>query len=338
MIRVVRWLLVTVVSSVVLAAAVIFWAGQFWTDMVSQQTVPSSRMSQPVTSSPVFWRPPDISRVLDKARAEEILYGKELVAHTSRYLGPMGSVGQMSNGMNCQNCHLDAGTKTFGNNYGAVASTYPKFRARSGSVESVVKRVNDCFERSLNGQALDSNSREMRAIVSYIEWLGSEVAQGEVPSGAGLAKMKPLDRAADPAKGKLAYESQCSVCHGTDGQGVKVADGSEYQFPPLWGKNSYNQGAGLYRLSNFAQFIRPNMPLGVSHDNPLLSEEQAWDIAAYVNSLPRPTMDISQDWPDVSLKPFDHPFGPYVDPFSEEQHKFGPFEPIRKFYADRKSK
>ena len=70
-----------------------------------------------------------------------------------------------------------------------------------------------------------------------------------------------------------------------------------------------------------------------SDDNPILSEEDSWDIAAYVNSLPRPGKDISKDWPDISLKPVDHPFGPYSDPFSEVQHKFGPFEPIRKYYA-----
>ena len=92
------------------------------------------------------------------------LYGHELIAHTSRYLGPQGIVARTTNGMNCQNCHYDGGTRPWGNNYGGVASTYPKKRSRSGQVESIAKRVNDCFERSLNGKALDTNSREMRAI------------------------------------------------------------------------------------------------------------------------------------------------------------------------------
>jgi thiosulfate dehydrogenase len=240
--------------------------------------------------------------------------------------------------MNCQNCHLEAGTRTFGNNYAAVATGYPKFRARSGTVESIEKRINDCFERSLNGKALDIDSREMRAMVTYIEWLGSGVVKGGAPKGAGLVKMETLDRAADPLKGKALYERQCVVCHGKNGEGLKVADGTEYQFPPLWGSNSYNHGAGLYRLSTFAQFIRANMPLGATHDNPILSEEDSWDVAAYVNSLPRPRKDLSGDWPDISLKPIDHPFGPYSDPFGEIQHKFGPFEPIKKFYERKKSK
>jgi len=86
---------------------------------------------------------------------ELVVYGRELIAHTSNYLGPKGSVKQISNGMNCQNCHLNAGTQPWGNNYFAVQSTYPKFRARSGTKENQIKRVNDCFERSLNGKALD---------------------------------------------------------------------------------------------------------------------------------------------------------------------------------------
>ena len=93
-----------------------------------------------------------------------IFYGHELIANTARYLGPQGSVLQISNGMNCQNCHLDAGTKPWGNNYGAVYTTYPKFRDRSGAVETVYKRVNDCFERSLNGSALETQSMALIAI------------------------------------------------------------------------------------------------------------------------------------------------------------------------------
>ena len=83
-----------------------------------------------------------------------VIYGEELIAHTSRYLGPNGSVAKLTNGMNCQNCHLQAGKKAWGNNYGAVFSTYPKFRDRSGQIESIYKRVADCMERSLNGTAV----------------------------------------------------------------------------------------------------------------------------------------------------------------------------------------
>lgn len=230
--------------------------------------------------------------------------------------------------MNCQNCHLEAGTKIFGNNYSAVASTYPKYRARSGTMENMYKRINDCFERSLNGKPLDTNSREMQAIVAYMKWLGKDVKKGEKPEGAGLKKVEFLDRAADPEKGKLAYTAKCASCHQADGQGIMNADKTAYTYPPLWGPNSYNDGAGLFRLSNFASFVMYNMPLGVNHESVQLTKEEAWDIAAFVNSMPRPHKDTRKDWPKIQEKPFDHPFGPYADGFSEKQHKFGPFQPI----------
>lgn len=275
-----------------------------------------------------FWIAPETSTITNSTEKEEVEYGKELIAHTAKYLGPKGSVMQISNGMNCQNCHLQAGTAVFGNNYGSVASQYPKFRARSGTNESIEKRVNDCFERSLNGTALDANSKEMKAIVAYINFIGSNVPKGEKAAGSGLKDLAFLDRAADPIKGKAAYNLKCASCHQADGAGVLNPDKIEYTFPPLWGKNSYNDGAGLYRISNFAKYVKYNMPIGATHDNPQLTDEEAWDIAAYVNSQTRPHINVPKDWPDKSKKPIDHPFGPYADKFSEEQHKYGPFKPI----------
>lgn len=114
------------------------------------------------------------------------------------------------------------------------------------------------------------------------------------------------------------------------GQGVLNEGKSGCVYPPLWGKNSYNDGAGLFRLSNFAGFVRNNMPLGATHENQQISEEEAWDVAAFVNSQSRPHKNQSTDWKDISKKPFDLAFGPYPDKFSEAQHKFGPFEPIIK--------
>jgi thiosulfate dehydrogenase len=108
-----------------------------------------------------------------------------------------------------------------------------------------------------------------------------------------------------------------------------AADGLAYTYPPLWGANSYNSGAGLFRLSRFAGYVRDNMPLNqATHSTPSLSDAEAWDVAAFVNSRPRPSKDLSGDWPNIAKKPVDHPFGPYADGFSEEQHKFGPFQPI----------
>ena len=282
----------------------------------------------PPESGEIFWHAPELPKTGDLATLAQIEYGRELIMHTSRYLGPKGIVQASSNGMNCQNCHLEAGTKVFGNNYGSVASTYPKFRARSGSNEDIVKRVNDCFERSLNGKALDSTSREMNAIKAYITFVGSNVPKGEKANGSGLKALAYLDRAADPEKGKIVFTTKCVSCHQPDGQGQFNPDGTEYIYPPLWGKHSYNDGAGLYRVSTFAKYVKYNMPQGVTHLSPQLTDEEAWDVAAYVNSQPRPHKDVPKDWPDIAKKPADHPFGPFVDLFSEQQHKYGPYKPI----------
>jgi thiosulfate dehydrogenase len=258
-----------------------------------------------------------------------VIYGEDLIAHTSSYFGPHGSVKKISNGMNCQNCHLDAGKKPWGNNYGAVASTYPKFRERSGTIESIPKRVNDCFERSLHGKAIDTSGYEMKSIIAYMLWLGQNVKKGEKPKGAGIIDVPYLDRAATPAKGQIIYTRTCQSCHGTKGEGVKNLNDTGYSYPPLWGEHSYNSGAGLFRLSRFAGYVRDNMPFNLaSHQTPSLTDEEAWDVAAFVNAQPRPQADIKKDWPNIAAKPIDHPFGPYTDGFSEEQHKYGPFKPI----------
>jgi thiosulfate dehydrogenase len=149
------------------------------------------------------------------------------------------------------------------------------------------------------------------------------------PKGTGIYKLPYLNRAADPTKGKLAYQQKCQSCHGSDGQGQLANNGILFEYPPLWGEHSYNTGAGLYRISRFAGYIYSNMPWNkTQHSNPALSIEECWDIAAFVNSQPRPERDLSKDWPDISKKPVDHPFGPFHDGFSEREHKYGPFEPI----------
>lgn len=292
--------------------------------------------STPIEAKPkeAYWIAPSLynTPVVPGEDRSLIIYGEQLVSKTSVYLGPKGLVNQISNGMNCQNCHLNSGTKPFGNNYGAVFANYPKYRERSGQVEDIYKRISDCFERSLNGKAPDSTSREMQAMATYINWLGKNVAKGKKPNGVGIKEISFLERPADPLKGKQIYLSQCKSCHGENGEGQLNFDGFTYSFPPLWGDHSYNTGAGLFRLSRFAGFVKDNMPL--SDDVNLqkrLSDEEAWDVAAFVNSQPRPTKDLSKDWPNISAKPIDHPFGPYADSFTETQHKYGPFAPIKKW-------
>ena len=277
-----------------------------------------------------YWTPPDSLSIPQTPEGDLIRYGRELVAHTSVYLGPAGKASTTTNGMNCQNCHLKAGKKVFGNNYSAVSSTYPKFRARSGTMETIEKRINDCIERSLNGQPLKVNSHELKAFAAYISWVGNEVEKGVVPKGSGIWDLPLLDRAASPENGRVVFVKHCATCHGDFGMGVKKENSTEWKYPPLWGGSSYNTGAGLFRLSRFAGYVKANMPNGATFDNPILTDEEAWDVAAYINSMPRPHKTFKDDWPDISTKPFDHPFGPYSDAYSEQQHKLGPFVSIKK--------
>jgi thiosulfate dehydrogenase len=288
--------------------------------------------TKPVISDKASWHPPDTAGIPHTPQGDLIRYGRDLVANTSRFLGPNGIVAAMSNGMNCQNCHLEAGSRFFGNNYSAVFSTYPKFRARSGTIENIFKRVNDCFERSLNGHALDSNGHEMKAICAYISWLGKDVPKNSKPVGAGLPDLVFPERAADTGKGHLVYQQQCQRCHGSRGEGTPLKENTGYVYPPLWGPGSYTTAAGLYRISRFAAFVKDNMPFGSSHNAPQLTDEEAWDLAAFVNSQPRPQKKYKKDWPNPATKPVDFPFAPFSDSFSERQHKYGPFGPIARLH------
>jgi len=282
------------------------------------------------TGKATTWNAPDTGSLPHDAAGNLIRYGRELIVHTAQYLGPKGSVAQITNGMNCDNCHINGGTTFFANNFSITAASYPKFRKRSNSLVNLVMRINGCFKRSLNGQVPGDSSSEMKAMVAYIYWLGKDRKEKPVNvPGTETEKLSYLSRAADTLKGKDIFMAQCSVCHGQNGEGKFLADGREYLYPPLWGRYSYNNGAGLYQLSKFAGFVKNNMPFGTTYKKPFLSADQAWDVAAYVNSRPRPAYkDLQKDWPGISAKPADYPFGPYADTFSESQHKFGPYEPI----------
>lgn len=326
-VRWILWVLALAMTASGLAAG-------YWDSRTHSRALAEARASLvPVFDQNKIWEAPDAFLASTDDHADLIAYGRDLVARTQDYFGEQGLVRPASiNGMNCQNCHLEAGSKPFGNNYFAVQSTYPQMRARSGSLETIPKRINDCFQRSLNGQALDTTSREMKAIMAYMQWLGTGVPKGEKPKGAGLMELPFLDRPADPEKGRFVYASKCASCHGADGQGLPMPD-SPRNYPPLWGEKSYNEAAGLYRLSRFAAYVKANMPFGASYQNPQLSDEEAWDVAAFVNSQPRPKHPFLQtDWPKIEKKPYDHPFGPYADAFPEAQHKYGPFGPIVAFY------
>ena len=288
---------------------------------------PPKRDTAKNQSGRIRWKAPNEATIPSGEAGDEIRYGKELIAHTSIYFGPKGKVAKISNGMNCQNCHSDAGTKPDGFNFSTVAATYPQFKNRSEAWVSISRRINSCFNRSLNGQSVDTAGKEMKAMVAYMNWLGKNIPKGAVPEDAEVLRLNYIDRAADPVKGKIVYAT-CETCHGKDGARLLNERDTEYLFPPLCGPHSYNDGAGMYRLENFAGFVQSNMPFGTDFKHPVLTGEGAWDVAAFVNSRPRPHKNQSEDYSVIGDKPIDFPFGPYVDNFSEKQHKYGPFKPI----------
>jgi thiosulfate dehydrogenase len=316
------FVIIVLVVGIVIMPFILFYADQSEKEKIATSTETKK------ADTTNYWAAADINTITDLKQKEQVSYGKELIAHTAKYLGPNGTVMQISNGMNCQNCHLQAGTVVFGNNYGSVASLYPKFRPRSGTVENIYKRVNDCIERSLNGKAIDTLGKEMQAIAAYINFAGSNVAKGKKAAGSGLKELAWLDRAADPEKGLIVYSAKCQSCHQQKGEGTFTVDKTEYTYPALWGTNSFNDGAGLYRISNFAKYVKCNMPQGTTYQSPQLTDEEAWDVAAFIISQKRPHINTPKDWPDITKKPVDHPFGPYADAFAEKQHKYGPFKPI----------
>ncbi len=284
------------------------------------------------------WRPRDASTDLKDTKSDRLIkYGYQLVTETSQYMGPMSKnplVKFAGNNLSCQNCHLKAGTVQGSASFVGVTNRFPQFRGRENKMGTIEERVNGCMERSMNGIAMPVESKQMEAIVAYMEWLSEGVPEAQELAFKGFVKVELPAEKADLIKGKATYELECKVCHGPNGQGIRPDPNEKYVYPPLWGDDTYNHGAGMHRVLTAAQFIKANMPFEVATwDNPKLTDEQAYHVAAYINSFQRPQKaNPEKDFPDKTLKPVSTPYGPWEDRFSAEQHKYGPFQPIMDFY------
>ncbi len=296
-----------------------------------------------VKTAGAWWQPRDPGELPQGKQGELVRRGFELLNQTNLHLG-RGQVHlekrYSGNKLDCRNCHLEMGTQRFGNPWVGVMNRYPSYRARKGGQGDIQDRINGCFLRSMNGRPLPADSPEMKAIVAYFSWLSEGVPAKIV--GNGFAPLPYPDRKANLAAGKETYATYCLTCHGNEGLGYQGRDTYQpsYVVPPLAGPGSYNNGAGMNRLLTAAAFIRGNMPLGATYRHPVLTSEQAYDLAGYFSSLPRPQMDphkLAKDYPDKSQKPVDSPYPPWVGDFSAEQHRFGPFQPILKSLPKGKS-
>lgn len=248
-----------------------------------------SHAQAPATKSAAFL-PPNEADIPKGPMGDSIRYGAKLLKQTQIYARDY-----VGNGLNCTSCHLNGGTTAYASPWVGVWGVFPEYRSRNAKVNILQERINDCFQRSMNGKPLPVDGDEMHAILSYMWWLSKDVPTGVDVDGRGFKRIKLPDPArVDPPRGSQLYAEKCSACHGIDGQGQNATDGA-YLFPALWGPKSFNIGAGMARLGNAAAFTKSNMPLGSGNS---LSDQDAIDIAAYFTRQPRPDFAAkSQDWP-----------------------------------------
>ena len=269
-------------------------------------------------------------------------YGRRLIAQTAELLGPDQpdpDLRYIDSRLNCGSCHLATGTEPGTLTLLQVTEHYPRFSGRVGAMTDIEDRINECMQRSMNGAPLPMDSAEMIAMAAYLRSLGS---QYEAMGAAQKAPVEPAafsapSRKADVGAGQDVFAEKCSICHGDDGAGLLAAEdrAKGYLFPPLWGPDSFNDGAGMHRVLTAARFIKARMPLG----EPDLTDDEAFDVAAYINNQPRPEMpNLEKDYPDLSVKQIDSPYGPFADDFPIEQHRFGPFPPIAAYYESLKTR
>jgi thiosulfate dehydrogenase len=241
------------------------------------------------TQKPVPLAPPVESAIPSGPLGEAIRLGQKIITNTpSTSAKPF-----LGNGLTCANCHLDAGRQAYAAPLAGLTGLFPEYESRSGTVQSLEERINDCFVRSMNGRKLPSSSPEMVALLAYTAWLSQGVPTGVAVVGRGFSDVKAPAKP-DAARGKTLYAQKCAACHGAAGQGTPGAGGA-FVFPPLWGPKSFNDGAGMSRVSIAAAFVQTKMPLGNAGT---LSDQDAYDIAAYFTAQPRPKFVAkTRDWP-----------------------------------------
>jgi thiosulfate dehydrogenase len=295
-------------------------------------------VAAPAAADPPAWSIPDVDALPDDAFGRTVRHGRDLIVHTAALIGPDAADPAMryaGNGLDCESCHLLAGTKQFGLPLAGVWGVFPTFIGRENEVRTLEERVNGCMERSMHGRPLPVGGPEMKA---YLRAISDRMPTGASVEGRGAPPLKPPPTAADAAHGAQVFADHCVVCHQKDGQGVKLDPamaakmGHRYLYPPLWGPDSYNDGAGMARPITAAQFIRANMPNGTDFAHPVLTESEAFDVAVFVDSQPRPHHEGNErDFPDRSLKPADALYPPFVGPFPPGQHLTGPWPPIQQW-------
>jgi thiosulfate dehydrogenase len=278
---------VRLLAAVVLVSACTLQEASNRVDSVASTTQrPSTRGWNPAT-----WQAPVVDSTPDDPFEIAVYRGLALITHTRDSLP-----GFVGGSLNCTSCHLDEGRRMNAAPLVGAFARYPRYMDRSGAVVPIEDRINYCFTRSLAGSKLPPDSREMQDIVAYLAFISTDVPTGEHVRGEGLAKMPALH--GDSAKGRRLFTDNCVRCHGNNGAGLG-------QIPALWGPQSFSVGASMARQERAASFVRHNMPF----DRPgTLTDQQAFDVAAYITSMPRPdSPGKADDWPNGGA-PADAPY------------------------------
>jgi thiosulfate dehydrogenase len=209
---------------------------------------------------------------------ESVRFGEEVFTDTRQYARQY-----VGNHLSCSNCHLDAGRKAGAAPMWAAFGLYPAYRQKNGHVNTFAERLQGCFQFSMNGKAPPAGDPVLVGLEAYAFWLAKGAPIGERLPGQGFPRLAQPALPPDFERGAQVYTERCAGCHGGNGAG-RIAGGKAV-FPALWGADSFNWGAGMTRVHTAAGFIKANMPLGQGGS---LSDQQAWDVALFVDSHERP--------------------------------------------------
>lgn len=222
--------------------------------------------------------PPSEADIPDSPFGDVIRRGRDIFIDT-----PGNAAEYVGNGLSCANCHMGAGRVADAAPLWGAYGLYPAYRSKNGHVNNFEERLQGCFEYSMNGIAPPRGGEVLTALETYAFWMAGGAPLGVKLKGAGFPKGEKPAQPPDLARGTQVFDDNCALCHGADGQGQQVA--GRNVFPPLWGPQSYNWGAGMHSLDNAAAFIRANMPLGRGGT---LDLQESWDVAMFMNSHERP--------------------------------------------------
>lgn len=246
---------------------------------VAASAKPVSPAAKPQAKSLAPYTPPPESEIPKGPFGDMVRLG-EAIFHDTQH----NAEGFVGNDLQCSNCHIDRGRQPHSAPLGAAYLLYPAYRAKNGHVNSFQERLQGCFRFSMNGKAPAFNDKVLVALETYAYFLAKGGPTGVAVEGHGYPKLKQPEKPADYDRGAQVYAQHCALCHGAGGEGQKSADGQTV-FPPLWGARSFNWGAGMGSINNAAGFIKANMPLGLGGT---LSDQDAWDVATYMDSQERP--------------------------------------------------